>query len=97
MDKERIKQEFINEVEKLIDSRRQVIECAAGTARLEAMHNHLEAFDEFVALINHKLNDILEIHDVTFESEKHQEDFTAYITPAFTELFKKYYQLSSPK
>lgn len=94
MEREKIRQEFIREAEKLIDSRRQVIESASGTARLEAMHNHLEAFDEFVVLINHKLNDILDIHNIVFESEKHHDEFTAYITPAFTELFKKYYQLS---
>jgi len=92
MKKEQIKKEYILELETLIKEKRKKFEKLSGVEKDVAKYHYLEEFNDFVALCNRRLNEIMDKHGFIIQNDKEFEDFTSFIKPVVEKLHKKYYE-----
>ncbi len=87
MDKEKIKIEYINEVEKIITSNVKIQK--NGIERLKAFGDNLNQFESFSQEMVSVLNKVLKKNNIVFKNEKEMKDLILYLKPTTLELLKQ--------
>lgn len=84
MNRELIKNEFINEVTKFISERNK------NQNSLIDFSNKLTAYGEFEDKLFDILNSVLERNNIDLQEGKEQDDFIKYMKPTIVESIQKY-------
>jgi len=87
---ERIKEEFIKEIEELIQIKRKAFEGLTGVELATAKYHYLEDFDDYVNELNIRINKKLDDHKIDFESQEQADDFQVAFKPTFDMLYEAY-------
>lgn len=87
MDKEKIKIEYINEVEKIITSNVKIQK--NGIERIKAFGDNLNQFESFSQEMISVLNKVLKKNNIVFKNEKEKKDLILYLKPTTLELLKQ--------
>lgn len=90
MDKERIKQKLITEVENQFQKQENQFRKAEGLDKLNAWSEKFEKTPKFSELIVDKLNEILEKENIEFKDEQEKNEFLEYINPTVKGLITKF-------
>ena len=90
MNKEKIKNELISEVENLLSLSENKIGGNSGLGKLKAMAEHMGKADNFSHKIIDLLNEILEKNNVEFKNDKEKDNLIEYLNPTIKELIQKY-------
>ena len=90
MNKEKIKNELISEVEKLLNLSENKIGGNSGLGKLKAMAEHMGKADNFSHKIVDLLNEILAKNNVEFKDEKEKNNLIEYLNPTIKELIQKF-------
>lgn len=91
---EKIKIEFINEVEELLSNKRQEIERLSGLEQATLKITHLDNFNKFVEQLNFKINKIVDKNKLVFKSQKEANKFSAFMKPTFDKFYIEYAEIS---
>tara|TARA_R110002051_G_scaffold306845_2_gene377634 strand:- start:603 stop:884 length:282 start_codon:yes stop_codon:yes gene_type:complete len=90
MDKERIKQKLITEVENQFQKQENQFRKAEGLDKLNAWSEKFGKTPKFSELIVDKLNEILEKENIEFKNEQEKNEFLEYINPTVKDLITKF-------
>lgn len=90
MNKEKIKNELISEVEKLLNLSENKIGGNSGLGKLKAMAEHMGKADNFSHKIVDLLNEILAKNNVEFKDDKEKDNLIEYLNPTIKELIQKF-------
>lgn len=92
---EKIKEEFIIEVEELISNMRADIQRLSGIEQVTVKMFHLDNAQQFSKRLNIKINRIVEDNDLVFKNQKEGAEFSAFMKPIFDKFFKNYLEISN--
>lgn len=96
MDYDKIKEQFITEVEAIIKNKREGLELLTGLENATAKINHLDNHKQFSNLLNIKINRIVDENNIVFQSQAEGDKFTALMKPTFDKLFIDYTEIGKP-
>ncbi|BDU27711.1 hypothetical protein [Flavobacterium sp. GSB-24] len=91
---EKIKKEFIIEVEELISKMRAEIQSLSGLEQVTVKIFHLDNFKQFTKRLNIKINRIVDENKLVFKNQKEGDEFSAFMKPTFEKFYKEYTDIS---
>ncbi|MCE7057967.1 hypothetical protein LZF95_25000 [Algoriphagus sp. AGSA1] len=90
MDKDKIKEELISEMGKVILQSESFNRVEGVIEKLEMWQKKLKTVKGFSGLILENLNKILERHNVEFSNELEKSEFIEYIKPSIQDLIVRH-------
>jgi len=94
MNYEKIKVEFVKEVEELLSRKREEIQRLSGLEQVTVKLFHLDNFQQFVKQLNIKINRIIDENNLVFESQEDGDKFSTFMKPTFEKFYKEYTEIS---
>jgi len=96
MNYEKIRDQFIVEVEAILKNKREGIELLRGLENATAKMNHLDNHKQFSKLLNIKINRIVDENKIVFQSQAEGDKFTSFMKPTFDKFFMDYTEMAKP-
>lgn len=94
MNLEKIKNEFVKDIELIIDQKNQELTKLDGLNKLKAKEKHLDELNVFADLMNKKINEIIDKQAEQFQNDDEFNKFYQFIKPTFDILYLKYVELA---
>lgn len=94
MNYEKIKVEFVKEVEELLSRKREEIQRLSGLEQVTVKLFHLDNFQQFVKQLNIKINRIVDENNLVFKSQEEGDKFSTFMKPTFEKFYKEYTEIS---
>lgn len=91
MNFDKIKEEFVTEIETYLEKKKSAIDKLQGIEKLKAKYQHLDELNIYSEMLTSKINAIVEKNNIVFKNDTEFNEFNAFIKPTIDYLYKMFY------